>query len=131
MRAMRLDSPGGRLRLVEVASPEPKAGEVLVAVSACGVCRTDLHIVDGDITDGVYPVIPGHQIVGEVVRSEVPEVAVGQRVGIPWLGYTCGHCDFCRTGMENLCGAPIPDPAPWERTESKGDDRASDVDGTR
>jgi propanol-preferring alcohol dehydrogenase len=105
MRAMQLDGPGGKLQLVDVPIPLPAPGEVLVAVSACGVCRTDLHVVDGDISDGKYPVIPGHQIVGRVVESEVATLPVGQRVGIPWLGYTCGQCEFCAAGMENLCDA--------------------------
>ena len=104
MRAMQLDAPGGRLSLVELPRPEPGPGEILVKVSACGVCRTDLHVVDGDITDGRYPVVPGHQIVGTV--ESVPSgsgLASGQRVGIPWLGYTCGGCAFCASGRENLC----------------------------
>ena len=106
MRAMQLDGPGGSLRLVDLPTPVPGAGEVLVEVSACGVCRTDLHIVDGDIRDGRYPVVPGHQVVGAVVESRVPgELPVGARVGIPWLGYTCGSCEFCRVGRENLCDA--------------------------
>ncbi len=104
MRAMQLDAPGGRLSLVELPRPEPGPGEILVKVSACGVCRTDLHVVDGDITDGRYPVVPGHQIVGTVesAPSSSP-LASGQRVGIPWLGYTCGSCAFCTGGRENLC----------------------------
>ena len=104
MRAMQLDAPGGQLRLVDVPRPLPAAGEVLLKVSACGVCRTDLHVVDGDITEGRYPVIPGHQIVGTVV--EVPagaQLRPGDRVGVPWLGYTCGYCSYCRSGRENLC----------------------------
>ena len=106
MRAMQLDGPGGNLQLVDLPRPVPGAGEVLVRVSACGVCRTDLHIVDGDIRDGRYPVIPGHQVVGEVVETLVPdELPLGARVGIPWLGYTCGSCEFCRVGRENLCDA--------------------------
>ncbi|MEZ5559332.1 MAG: zinc-dependent alcohol dehydrogenase family protein [Pseudomonadales bacterium] len=104
MRAMVLDRPGGTLRLQDVARPEPGPDQLLVRVRACGVCRTDLHVVDGDIRDGRYPVIPGHQIVGVVERS-IPgsPLRVGQRVGIPWLGHTCGSCDFCLHGQENLC----------------------------
>ncbi|MCZ6641093.1 MAG: alcohol dehydrogenase catalytic domain-containing protein, partial [Gammaproteobacteria bacterium] len=104
MKAMVLDRPGGRLQLTDLPVPEPGPGEVLVQVHACGVCRTDLHIVDGDITDGRYPVVPGHQIVGTVVAGNGeggPEN--GTRVGIPWLGYTCGTCSFCGSGSENLC----------------------------
>jgi propanol-preferring alcohol dehydrogenase len=104
MRAMVLDRPGGRFELSDVPVPVPGEGEVRVAVSACGVCRTDLHVVDGDITDGRYPVIPGHQIVGTVVEAAPGAgLAVGTRVGIPWLGYTCGGCGFCLSDRENLC----------------------------
>lgn len=110
MRAMQLTNPGGRFELADLAVPEPGPGELLVSVSACGVCRTDLHVVDGDIRDGRYPVVPGHQIVGRVVHAPggaPPEGAppVGTRVGIPWLGYTCGRCAFCRSERENLCDA--------------------------
>ena len=105
MRAMQLDGPGGNLQLVDLPKPVPGAGEVLVQVSACGVCRTDLHIVDGDIRDGRYPVVPGHQVVGQVVETRIAELPVGARVGIPWLGYTCGSCEFCSGGRENLCDA--------------------------
>jgi propanol-preferring alcohol dehydrogenase len=101
---MQLDAPGGRFSLVELPRPEPGPGEILVKVRACGVCRTDLHVVDGDITDGRYPVVPGHQIVGTVEStSSRSDLQPGLRVGIPWLGYTCGHCDFCAGGRENLC----------------------------
>ena len=105
MKAAQLDRPGKGLRLVELPEPEPKTGEVLVRVRACGVCRTDLHIVDGEITGGSYPIVPGHQIVGEVVQAKSAGLAVRQRVGIPWLGYTCGVCYFCSRGSENLCDA--------------------------
>ena len=105
MKAAQLDRPGKGLRLVELPEPEPKTGEVLVRVRACGVCRTDLHIVDGEITGGSYPIVPGHQIVGEVVQAKSTGLAVRQRVGIPWLGYTCGVCYFCSRGSENLCDA--------------------------
>jgi alcohol dehydrogenase, propanol-preferring len=104
MQAMVLDRPGGTFALADVAVPEPGPGQVLVRVHACGVCRTDLHVVDGDIRDGRYPVIPGHQIVG-VIESVGRGAAgdVGARVGVPWLGYTCGTCEFCASGRENLC----------------------------
>jgi len=104
LRAMQLDAPGGRFALVELPRPKPGPGEILVRVSACGVCRTDLHVVDGDINDGRYPVVPGHQIVGTVEAAPSGSTLTsGQRVGIPWLGYTCGSCAFCASGRENLC----------------------------
>ena len=97
MRAMQLSGPRGELRLVELPVPVPGPGEVLIKVHACGVCRTDLHVVDGDLVDGRYPLVPGHQIVG--VAEEVLDngIVVGQRVGVPWLGYTCGCCGYCST----------------------------------
>ncbi|MEQ8860581.1 MAG: zinc-dependent alcohol dehydrogenase family protein [Pseudomonadales bacterium] len=103
MRAMLLERPGGRFELVDLPVPEPGPGEVLIRVAACGVCRTDLHVVDGDIRDGRYPVVPGHQIVGHVVRGPESGPRPGSRVGVPWLGYTCGACAFCRSDRENLC----------------------------
>jgi propanol-preferring alcohol dehydrogenase len=108
MRAMQLDRPGERLRLVERDLPEPGPGELLVAVSACGVCRTDLHIVDGEI-HGQLPIVPGHEIVGQVVAAGegAKRFATGARIGVPWLGRTCGHCAFCRGGRENLCDEPL------------------------
>ena len=104
MKAMVLEGPAGRFALADMPIPQPGRGEVLVRVHACGVCRTDLHVVDGDIRDGVYPVVPGHQIVG-VIEALGPDAAgsLRARVGIPWLGYTCGVCAFCRAGRENLC----------------------------
>jgi propanol-preferring alcohol dehydrogenase len=98
MRAMQLDRPGGPLRMVERPLPEPGPGELLIEVAACGVCRTDLHIVDGDIK-GALPIVPGHEVVGRVVGT-------GERIGVPWLGRTCGHCPFCQSGRENLCDDP-------------------------
>ena len=92
------------LRLEDVAEPQPAPGQVLISVSTCGVCRTDLHIVDGDLDRPKLPLIPGHQIVGKVVGVEGAErFALGDRVGVPWLGWTCGECRFCRSGRENLC----------------------------
>lgn len=107
MKAMRLDAPGQALRCADVPVPVPGPGEVLVEVRACGVCRTDLHVVDGELRDAKRPIVPGHEIVGTVVRlgAGVEGLAVGDRVGIPWLGRTCGHCAYCTSGRENLCDA--------------------------
>jgi propanol-preferring alcohol dehydrogenase len=105
MRAMILEEPGRPLREADVPSPVPRPGQVLLRVRACGVCRTDLHIVDGELTQPKRPLIPGHQIVGLVERTGegVTGLAVGDRVGVPWLGWTCGTCRHCRAGRENLC----------------------------
>jgi propanol-preferring alcohol dehydrogenase len=105
MRAMILDAPRQALRNVTVADPAPGEGQVLVKVGACGLCRTDLHVVDGELTHPKLPLIPGHQVVGEVVETGVgvETVRVGDRIGIPWLGWTCGVCVYCTTGRENLC----------------------------
>lgn len=102
MRAMVLESVGGPLRPREVPDPAPQPGEVLIAVHVCAVCRTDLHILDGEVPVRL-PVIPGHQIVGTVLESGDAALAPGARVGVPWLGWTDGHCRFCRSGRENLC----------------------------
>ncbi len=93
------------LQIVELPDPRPGPGQVLISVSACGVCRTDLHIVDGDLARPKLPLVPGHQIVGTVAgRGEAAaRFAVGERVGVPWLGWTCGECRYCRSGRENLC----------------------------
>jgi propanol-preferring alcohol dehydrogenase len=93
----------------ELPVPSPGEGEVLIAVEACGVCRTDLHLVDGELPEPRFPVIPGHEVVGRVVAvgQGARGFALGQRVGVPWLGYTCGHCGPCRAGRENLCDAPL------------------------
>ena len=99
---MVLDSPGTPLREAELPEPQPQAGEIAVAVSACGVCRTDLHIVDGDLREQKLPLVPGHQIVGHAV-TDGERFARGDRVGIPWLGWTCGECRYCTSGRENLC----------------------------
>ena len=106
MKAMQLAAPRTPLNLVELPRPEPGPGKLLIKVNACGVCRTDLHVVDGDLADGKMPIIPGHEIVGTVVaRGEgAGRFAVGERVGVPWLGATCGACNFCLSGRENLCG---------------------------
>jgi alcohol dehydrogenase, propanol-preferring len=102
---MVLERPGEPLAERDLTEPEPGTGEVAVRVEACGVCRTDLHVVDGELPDPKLPVVPGHQVVGEVVAAGagVEGVAVGDRVGIPWLGWTCGECRYCRSGRENLC----------------------------
>ncbi len=105
MRAMVLERAGEPLRPAELPDPRPGAGQVLISVSACGVCRTDLHIVDGELDKPKLPLVPGHQIVGTVVEAGegAERFAVGQRVGVPWLGWTCGECRYCRSGRENLC----------------------------
>lgn len=105
MRAMVLDAPGQPLRQRSLPIPEPGPGQVLVRVSACAVCRTDLHVVDGDLQEPKLPIIPGHEIVGRIaaIGADVTQFAVGARVGIPWLGWTCGACAYCLKGQENLC----------------------------
>jgi len=102
---MVLERPGTPLRLQEVSVPAPGAGQVLLRVHACGICRTDLHIVDGELTEPKLPLTPGHQIVGDVVEvgSTVSQLRTGDRVGVPWLGWTDGDCKYCRSGRENLC----------------------------
>ena len=109
MKVMVLERPGSRLREEERPLPEPGPGEVRVRVQACGVCRTDLHVVDGELPDLGRAVVPGHQIVGsvEAAGSGVLGLAVGERVGIPWLGGTCGRCKFCLTERENLCADAV------------------------
>jgi alcohol dehydrogenase, propanol-preferring len=99
---MVLAAPGEALRESELPAPEPGPGQVSVAVSACGVCRTDLHVVDGELPDPKLPLVPGHQVVGRVVAGG-ERFAAGDRVGIPWLGWTCGECRYCVSGRENLC----------------------------
>jgi len=109
MRAMVLERP--RTDLVPRERPIPAAGpgELLIAVSACGVCRTDLHVVDGELEHPKLPIVPGHEIVGRIaaVGAGVGGFSVGERVGVPWLGATCGVCPYCREGAENLCDAPV------------------------
>ena len=102
MKAMVLDSPGTPLREAELPAPEPGPGQVLVEVAACGVCRTDLHVVDGELHDPKLPLVPGHQVVGRVLAGG-ERFADGDRVGVPWLGWTCGECRYCLSGRENLC----------------------------
>ncbi len=105
MRAMILKAPGSPLQEAELPIPTPQPGQVLIQVHTCGVCRTDLHVVDGELTQPKLPLVPGHQIVGTVVagadrRGTFPP---GTRVGVPWLGHTCNHCRYCLSGRENLC----------------------------
>src|SRR5215475_14482973 len=109
MRAIVLDRPGQPLVMRRRPVPRPETGEILVAISACGVCRTDLHVVDGELPNPKLPIIPGHEIVGRVAAlgSGVAGFTIGQRVGIPWLGATCGICPYCRAERENLCDAPL------------------------
>jgi propanol-preferring alcohol dehydrogenase len=105
MLAMQLAQPGQPLQPVRRPDPVPAAGQVLIRVACCGVCRTDLHIVDGELPALGHPVVPGHEIVGRVIAlgGGVDRPAVGDRVGVPWLGWTCGTCEACRAGRENLC----------------------------
>jgi len=108
MRAMVLEKPGNPLVFKAVPVPRPGPGQVLIRVCACGVCRTDLHVVDGELTKPRLPLIPGHEIVGRVVATGagVDGFLAGDRIGVPWLGHTCGTCPYCRTGRENLCDEP-------------------------
>ncbi len=105
MKAMVLDSANSPLRLAELPMPVPKENEVLLKVHACGVCRTDLHVLDGELANPKYPLILGHEIVGVVVDKgqKVEQFTIGQRLGVPWLGYTCEQCRYCNTNHENLC----------------------------
>jgi propanol-preferring alcohol dehydrogenase len=105
MYAMRLHSPGSPLRSEEMARPAPQANELLLRVHACAVCRTDLHVVDGELPNPKLPLIPGHEIVGTVEArgAKATRFEIGQRVGVPWLAWTCGECTYCRTSAENLC----------------------------
>jgi propanol-preferring alcohol dehydrogenase len=108
MRAMLFHGPGSGLQLAELSPPQAGPGQVRVRVEACGICRTDLHVLDGDLKEPALPLIPGHQIVGVVdqVGDEVAGIRRGERIGIPWLGGACGHCRFCRAERENLCDTP-------------------------
>lgn len=105
MKAMVLDRPGLSLRLAEMEKPEPGAGQVLLRVNACGVCRTDLHIIDGELPHPNLPLILGHEIVGivEALGADVTGIDIGARMGVPWLGTTCGRCRYCLSEQENLC----------------------------
>jgi alcohol dehydrogenase, propanol-preferring len=105
MRAMVLERQGEPLRLAELPEPEPAPGQVLLSVASCGVCRTDLHIIDAELTEPKLPLVPGHQIVGTVcgLGDGTERFSIGDRVGVPWLGWTCGECRYCLRGRENLC----------------------------
>jgi propanol-preferring alcohol dehydrogenase len=105
MRAMVLDAPGRSLSARDLPRPVPGPDQILIQVRACGVCRTDLHVVDGDLTEPKLPIVPGHEIVGTVIETgrEAMRFRPGDRVGVPWLGWTCGVCPACRSGRENLC----------------------------
>jgi len=109
MRAMVLREPGRPLVAERLPVPEPGSGQVLIRVHTCGVCRTDLHIVDRELPHPKLPLIPGHEIVGTVVRAGdgVERLTSGERVGVPWLGHTCGECRYCLSGRENLCDRPL------------------------
>jgi len=109
MRAMVLEAPRTPLVLRERPMPKPGENEILIEVQACGVCRTDLHVIDGELPHPKLPLVPGHEIVGRVadVGSEVRGFTVGSLVGVPWLGFTCGVCPYCKTGRENLCDRPL------------------------
>jgi propanol-preferring alcohol dehydrogenase len=108
MWAMVLEETGKPLQLREIAKPLPGPDQVLIKVRACGVCRTDLHVVDGELPEPRLPLIPGHEIVGTVVGAGAlaGEFRSGDRVGVPWMGYTCSQCEYCRQGQENLCDQP-------------------------
>src|SRR5437868_3445826 len=107
MKAMLLRAPGTALKTANLREPRTGPGQILVKVDACGVCRTDLHVVDGELPNPRLPLIPGHEIVGTVVEigAGVNALNAGARVGVPWLGYTCGTCAYCVSGRENLCDA--------------------------
>ena len=105
MRAQVLTAAGRPLNAAELPAPRPGPQQVLIAVRACAVCRTDLHVIDGELADPKLPLVPGHEIIGTVVEKgeSVDRFAIGDRVGVPWLGWTCGVCEYCRSGRENLC----------------------------
>jgi len=109
MHAMVLTAPGAPLQFQQREDPTPGAGTVRVKIGACGVCRTDLHVVDGELPGIRYPIVPGHEVVGRVdaLGAGVSALKIGERVGVPWLGYTCGECSYCRSGQENLCDRPL------------------------
>jgi propanol-preferring alcohol dehydrogenase len=105
MRAMVLQKQRHPLQLTELPIPKPSPGQIQIQVRACAVCRTDLHVIDGELTQPKLPLVPGHEIVGVVsaLGAEVKQFKLGDRVGVPWLGWTCGVCSYCKSGRENLC----------------------------
>ena len=105
MQAMVMERPRHRLELRDLPEPSPGRGQVLIKIGACAVCRTDLHILDGELAQPKLPLIPGHEVVGRVVQSgeAAKRFEIGERVGVPWLAWTCGQCEYCRAGKENLC----------------------------
>jgi propanol-preferring alcohol dehydrogenase len=109
MHAMVLTAPGAPLQFQQREHPTPGPGAVRVKIGACGVCRTDLHVVDGELPGISYPIVPGHEVVGRVdaLGPGVTALKIGERVGVPWLGYTCGKCRYCKSGQENLCDRPL------------------------
>lgn len=109
MHAMVLKKIGAALEWTDLADPQPGPGEIRVKISACGVCRTDLHVVDGELPDPKVPIIPGHEIVGRIdsIGTGVEDLKIGERVGVPWLGHTCGVCPYCLEHRENLCDHPL------------------------
>ena len=109
MYAMVLNQLGAALEWTELADRLPGPGEIRVKITACGVCRTDLHVVDGELPDPKLPIIPGHEIVGRIdaIGTGVEGLLIGERVGVPWLGHTCGVCPYCLGGQENLCDRPL------------------------
>jgi propanol-preferring alcohol dehydrogenase len=109
MHAMVLTAPGAPLQFQQRNDPTPGSGAARIEISACGVCRTDLHVVDGELPGIGYPIVPGHEVVGRVdaLGPGVTAVKIGDRVGVPWLGYTCGECAYCKSGRENLCDRPM------------------------
>lgn len=109
MKAMVLRAVGKRLELEERPDPLPGAGQIAIAVEACAVCRTDLHVIDGELPGPILPLVPGHEIVGKVaaVGAAIKNLQIGDRVGVPWLGHTCGRCEYCKSGRENLCDDPV------------------------
>src|SRR6266404_1863396 len=105
MRAMVLDSPRQLLRHAEIPEPRPGVAQVLIRINVCAVCRTDLHVVDGELPEPKLPLVPGHEIVGRVaeIGTDAQRFKIGDRVGVPWLGWACGKCEYCQSGRENLC----------------------------
>lgn len=107
MLAMVLETPGTPLRARQLPDPIAESGQVVIQIAACGICRTDLHVIDGELREPVLPLVPGHQVVGRVISlaPDVQRFSIGDRVGVPWLGWACGACGYCIEGRENLCGS--------------------------